>query len=285
MKRFLAATMLMGHIDKDSILEYWSTDELIETPMFRKMMPRDRYLIILKYLHFTDNSTAPNKNDENYDRLWKIRKIFDMLNLSFKKAYNPTEELAIDEVIIKFKGRVIFRQYIPKKHKRWGMKMYKISDKSGYTYHIEMYLGKDKTNTSQSSAHALVMKLTKCIEGKGHKLYMDNYFCSPDLFKDLLEERQINSCGTIRPNRKHFPKFQEKSIRGKTYAKFSCGMTAIRWTDKRDVYMLTNMHKPPKLVNDTTGKEETSKLGIIQDYNKHMGYVDLSHRMAISYSL
>lgn len=89
-------------------------------------MARDRYMGILRYLHFADNSMALNRNDENYDRLWKIRKIFEMLNSNFKQAYNPTEELAIDEVIVKFKGRVIFRQYIPKKHKRWGMKMYKI---------------------------------------------------------------------------------------------------------------------------------------------------------------
>ena len=33
--------------------------------------------------------------------------------------YNPTEHLAVDEVIVLYKGRVIFRQYIPKKQKIW----------------------------------------------------------------------------------------------------------------------------------------------------------------------
>jgi len=32
----------------------------------------------------------------------------------------------VDEVIVKFKDRVIFRQYIPKKRKRFGIKIYKL---------------------------------------------------------------------------------------------------------------------------------------------------------------
>ena len=61
--------------------------------------------------------------DENSDRLWKVRHLFDILNEKFSKFYSPSEHLAVDEVIIKYKGRVIFRQYIPKKHKRFGIKL------------------------------------------------------------------------------------------------------------------------------------------------------------------
>ena len=52
--------------------------------------------------------------DENFDRLWKIRDLFEILNDTFSKFYYPSENLAIDEVIVPFKGRVIFKQYIPK---------------------------------------------------------------------------------------------------------------------------------------------------------------------------
>ena len=117
---FLGAILLMGHIHKDKIHDYWSTNELIETPMFRKIMPRDRFISILKFLHFADNDGKPSKNSLDYDRLWKIRNIFDKLNFAFKQLYEPTKEIAVDEVIIKFKGRVLFRQYIPKKRKQWG---------------------------------------------------------------------------------------------------------------------------------------------------------------------
>ena len=42
------------------------------------------------------------------------RPVFEILNDTFSKFYNPSENLAIDEVIVPFKGRVIFEQYIPK---------------------------------------------------------------------------------------------------------------------------------------------------------------------------
>jgi len=48
------------------------------------------------------------------------------------KFYNPSEDLAIDEVTVMFKGRVIFRQYIPKKHKHFGVKIYKLCNSTGY---------------------------------------------------------------------------------------------------------------------------------------------------------
>jgi hypothetical protein len=43
----------------------------------------------------------------------KIRTVFDTLNQAYAKFCNPSEHLALDEVIVKFKCRVIFRQYAP----------------------------------------------------------------------------------------------------------------------------------------------------------------------------
>ena len=52
--------------------------------------------------------------DENSDRLWKIRNLFDILNDRFSKFYNPSEHLAIDEVIVNTlrKGDADLRLYI-----------------------------------------------------------------------------------------------------------------------------------------------------------------------------
>ena len=97
------------------------------------LMTRDRFLHILRFLHFVDNSRRPYPGEE-YDRLWKIRTVFDTLNQAYPKFYNPSEHLVVDEVIVKFQGRVIFRQYKPKKRNRFGIKIYKLCDKSGYTY-------------------------------------------------------------------------------------------------------------------------------------------------------
>jgi hypothetical protein len=57
----------------------------------------------------------PGKTDKNNDRLCKITSLSDTLSNSYAKFYNPSEHLSVDEVIVLFKGRVIFKQYIPKK--------------------------------------------------------------------------------------------------------------------------------------------------------------------------
>ena len=113
--------------------DYWSRTENFDTAFYGNSMPRDRYLYIHRFLHFTDNKKVPDMNDENSDLLWKIRNLFDILNDKISKFYSPSEHLAVDEVIVNFKGRVIFRQYIPKKHKRFRIKIYKLCDKTGYT--------------------------------------------------------------------------------------------------------------------------------------------------------
>jgi len=57
-----------------------------------------------------------NRNgvDRTDDRLWKIRDLFEIIRTNFSEFYYPSEHLAVDEVIVKFKGRVLFKQYIPK---------------------------------------------------------------------------------------------------------------------------------------------------------------------------
>ena len=127
----------------------------------------------------------------------------------FSKFYNPSENLAIDEVIVPCKGRVIFKQYTPKKRKRFGTKMFKFCDSTGYTYDMKVYLGKDRQRTAQ---HSTARDSNPCDSDRtdeedrrrGHKLYMDNFFSSPELFDDLVK-KQIYCRGTVRPNRKRMP--------------------------------------------------------------------------------
>ena len=119
---FLALTILMGHGVRDKLTDYWSTMDQLYTPFYDTMMKRGRYLHMLRYLHFTDNRNEPDRTDEKYERLWKIRDLFEILNATFSKFYNPSDNLAIDEVIVSLKVRVIFKQYIPKHASVWASK-------------------------------------------------------------------------------------------------------------------------------------------------------------------
>ena len=123
----------------------------------------------------------------------------------------------MDEVIVKFQGRVIFRQYIPKKRKRFGIKIYKLCDESVYTYGMGVYLGRDSHSATDdmTATHASVRHLTCRVEGLGHKIFMDNFYSFPRLFDDL-DRRKINSCGAVRLNKKDMPRdFGPKQLKVK----------------------------------------------------------------------
>jgi len=106
--------------------------------------------------------------------------------------------LAVDEIIVKFKERILFKQYIPKKRKRFGIKMFKLCDSTGYTCDMNVYLGKDRQRAAQhlTATHNTVANLTMGVEGFGHKLYMDIFYSSPDLYDDLAQKK-ILCCGTV----------------------------------------------------------------------------------------
>jgi hypothetical protein len=77
-------------------------------------------------------------------------------------------------------------------------------DKTGYTYDISLFEQRQCTAQHLTATHATMAELTKKIQGRGHKLYMDNYFSSPVLFDDLAT-KQIYCSGTVRPNSKGMP--------------------------------------------------------------------------------
>jgi len=109
----------MGHDVRDTLKYYWFTVE----QFYSNRMKCDLFYCILKFLHFSDNMNQPDKNDNKYDRPLKMRTLFDQLNDAYAKFYNPSECSAMDEVIMLFKGRVLFKQYTPKKHKYFGIKI------------------------------------------------------------------------------------------------------------------------------------------------------------------
>lgn len=72
-------------------------------------MSRNRFELLLRFLHFNNNE----ENNSN-NRLPKIIYIMNHLNNNFKKYYNPHEILCVNESLVPFRGRIVFRQYINK---------------------------------------------------------------------------------------------------------------------------------------------------------------------------
>ena len=166
--------------------------------------------------------------------------------------------------------------------------MFKLCDSTGYTYDMNVYLGKDRQRAEQhlTATHSTVTSLTKGVEGCGHKLYMDSFFSSPDLYD--LAQKKISRCGTVRPHRKNMPKdLRPKTMRLKRWdicVRTRGDLSAVVWNDKRDERLLTNIHNPPREGNYCDEHGNAIKPAIVVDYNRHMGYVDNTDRMANSYT-
>lgn len=82
---------------------------------------------------------------------------------------------------------------------------------------MKVCLGKDKkcADKDLTDTHAMGRDLCRSVQGVGHKLYMDNFFSSPDLFDDLTRKK-ISSCRTVRPNHKRLPQdFHSMRLRPK----------------------------------------------------------------------
>jgi hypothetical protein len=280
---FLGVCMLMSRNSRNKITEHWSIKRPLFSPYYSESMSRNRFELLHRMLHFSDNETQiPG------DRLYKIRQVLQELKISFKQYLYPYQNLCIDESLLLFKGRLLFRQFIRTKASRFGIKIFVMADcKTGFVLDIIIYTGKQteiqKKNYIGISGNVVVTLLEPYLE-RGHTLFIDNWYSSPTLFKYLYDHR-TNACGTVRRNRIGMPKFVKKLKRGETEAFHTDEMMALAWKDKKDVTMLTTVHKnvfkPTGKVNYVT-KIPISKPESIVDYNKNMGAVDQSDMMLSS---
>jgi hypothetical protein len=119
---FLGLAMLMARVKKLSLAEYWSKDPLISTPQFSEYMSCDRYLSLLRLLHFNDDTQTEG------DRLHNLKLIVAHLRNTFSSIFTPFQNLFIDESLVLFKGRLMFKQFIPSKRHRFGIKVFVLCD-------------------------------------------------------------------------------------------------------------------------------------------------------------
>ncbi|XP_069192202.1 piggyBac transposable element-derived protein 4-like [Procambarus clarkii] len=120
---FLALCMMMKHSEKAVVQDYWNKDSLVPSPVFNRYVSRDKFHLILGHLHFENNA-----NEDRRDRLWKVRKVFSDLRGNFRDYFVPGQNVVIDELLVLFKGRLAFKQYIPSKRHCFGLKFFMLCD-------------------------------------------------------------------------------------------------------------------------------------------------------------
>ena len=137
---FIALLLLMPLCKKHVLEHYWRNDPLIPTPVFGKYMTRDRFSSLLSFLHFADN-----ENPDKDDHIWKVREIFSMFLSRYKRYFSPFQKMVIDESLMLFKGRLVFKQYIPTKRHHFRIKLFVLCDcDTGIVLDMLVYTGKDR---------------------------------------------------------------------------------------------------------------------------------------------
>ena len=207
LEAFIGINIAMGLLRLPQVRDYWSTNEILGTPWFPAVMPRDHFLHILTYLHLVNSTQQRKKGDVAYDPLFKVRPLLNHLTAVFSKYYRPDRFLSIDEMMIGTRCRVAFLQYIPMKPTRFGIKAWVNAEaKSGYVLDLQIYTGaeNDQMKKGLGLGYRVVMDLMEQYQGKGHCLFIDNFYTTSQLLIDLLAQGTYCT-GTFRTNRKGFP--------------------------------------------------------------------------------
>lgn len=286
---FFAVLIYQAIIIKPKQRWYWTRNKMFETSFVRNMMNMARFEHIMKFLHFAD--------DDIYDpethpcpKLRKIWDIFQAINANFEKTYVPEQDISIDESLMAFRGRLSWKQFIPSKRSKCGVKSYVMCESnSSYILKSVIYTGKETEKApleDVSITTAIVMNISEKLLHQGYTLVMDNFYNSPELFK-LLSSSQTNAYGTLRANRKglpeNFSKIKLKKDEAACWVKE--GLVVIKWHDKKDISLISTCH-------DVSFQETVNKIGgkkikpqIVIDYNKTMGGVDRADQQMSTYSL
>ena len=193
-----------------------------------------------------------------------------MLERNFIYAYQPSKSLSFDEACCPFKGHLRFRVYNPMKPNHFHIKLFQISEAtSGYIIGFHIYTGKNGSCVSSLSypLDPECTKTTKIVLGllestklldKGHHIYMDNYYTSPELFSELFY-RETYACGTVRQNRKGLPtsvKQAKLKLLQSVYLR-SGPMLCLKWSGekkkstKKPVTILSTIHEAMELLTKT----------------------------------
>lgn len=140
MLSFLGLAILMGIVFKPRLIIYWSSDLVYKTSIFGDTMSRDRFLLLLWFVHFADND-ALDPRDPNRDCLGKIRPLIDLIHARCAAVYSPGRDLCVDESLVLFKGRLAFKQFIRTKRARFGIKLFELCTCHGILLDFMVYHG------------------------------------------------------------------------------------------------------------------------------------------------
>ena len=156
MRFFFGLQIMMGIKQQPEYRDYWSQDPVLGDTYISSRITRNRYNDLSKYLHLTDPAT-----EDGADKLTKVRPFLTHLQRSFPQLFTPGVALSLDEAMIKYNGRLKWKQYMPMMPTKWGIKLWVLCDAiTGYCLALDVYTGKeDRLAAGLGLTYNVIMKL------------------------------------------------------------------------------------------------------------------------------
>ncbi|XP_014484795.1 PREDICTED: piggyBac transposable element-derived protein 4-like [Dinoponera quadriceps] len=282
-KKFIGLMIWMGLV-QTPLVRCWSTDPIYNFPFPRSKMSRNRFKLLLANLHFANNETI-----EEGSRLGKVLPLLNLLIDNYQKVFSPGEDIVIDETMVPWRRRLIFRQYILTKSHKYGIKLFKLCSTEGYTWSAKVYSGRDTSGRRQVGlAENVCIELADKLINEGRTLFVDNFYTSYKLALKFLQFK-THVVGTVRYNKKFMPHsvMSYPLKRGDMASREDDnGIMVLKWRDVRDVMMLSTKH-PPIMTSTTDsthrGRPPKQKPLAVLAYNNGKTGIDRSDQM-VSYA-
>uniref|UniRef100_A0AAX7T8F2 PiggyBac transposable element-derived protein domain-containing protein n=1 Tax=Astatotilapia calliptera TaxID=8154 RepID=A0AAX7T8F2_ASTCA len=254
----------------------WSDDCDVSNNAVKDAMRRNRFDEIMSSVHLVDNMKI------TADPFFKVRPLFKHLN-DINNAIPIAEHVAVDEMMIEYFGRHGCKQFIRGKPIRFGYKIWSLASSSGFVHQMEPYVGSHThlVETGLGQGPSVVLGLAEKAEvPPGVRFYHDNLFTTLSLV-DEMTLRGYGSCGTMRQTQLHnvpftAPQTFKKTPRGDAEYLVEAEKLIVRWNDNSVVTVVSNMERE-------FTETEVRQPKCIQDYNTHMGGVDLHDQFVSRY--
>ena len=293
-KAFLGIRMYMSIVNLPQTDMYWSQDPVFGNLFIRHVMQRNRFDKISQYFHVADISSNPPRGNPLHNKLAHVHPFLEAVRRNCTERYHPHQNVSVDEAMVAFRGRLGFRQYIPSKPCKYGIKVWMRADPhNGYCQDFQVYTGKTGNGKPEGGLGARVVKdLVAGIGGKSHIFNCDNFFSSPALFSDLSKD-QIFARGTVRQDRKGLPPpglFSKKKLKtqGESVVSQKGILSAVKWQDKKTVSLLSAADAPLQMTEVKRKKKDGSSTLVpcplvVQTYNQFMNGVDYADQLRNEY--
>lgn len=284
----IAVIIYMSIVRLPTISMYWNTDPMYNFQFIRKVMSRDKFLRILRFLHFSDENDE-KINGKDIDATYMIQPVIDMLLLRFQSAYRPGRNIVVNESVMLWKDRLPFLQY--NKRATFGLKTFVLVEcETGYVYNLKLYSGqllRELNSKPLGASGSIVLHLTEHLLQQGRTLFLNNYHSSPALY-EMLHKNGTNVCGIVRLKRKEMPCYGtiardiNRLEKGQMLVRYNEVVAFCAWKDKKLVSTLTTVHAPRLVMStdiDRVTGQYRKKLNVVLDYNTYMSGANQIHEI------